>query len=75
MRQGIEFEVTDSHASLFIQYTMAIRALRAAMFGIQGSGNLYRDWYLNVTDMRGREARVAREIMTCRLCTRARGPL
>lgn len=31
MRSGIEFEVSDSHASLFIQYTLAIRAgLRAA---------------------------------------------
>jgi len=25
-RQGVEFEITDSHAGLFIQYTLAIRA-------------------------------------------------
>ena len=31
MRQGIEVEVTNSHAALFIQYTLAVRAaLRAA---------------------------------------------
>jgi len=32
MRQGIEMEVTDSHASLFIQYTLAIRASVRAAF-------------------------------------------
>ena len=34
MRQEIEFEVTDSHASLFIQYTLAIRAALRAAFPI-----------------------------------------
>lgn len=32
MRQGIEIEITDSHASLFIQYTLAIRASVRAAF-------------------------------------------
>jgi len=34
MRQDIEFEMTDSHASLFIQYTLAIRAALRAAFPI-----------------------------------------
>lgn len=32
MRHGIEMEMTDSHASLFIQYTLAIRASVRAAF-------------------------------------------
>lgn len=32
MRQGIEMEVSDSHASLFIQYTLAVRASVRAAF-------------------------------------------
>jgi HK97 family phage major capsid protein len=32
MRQGIEMEMSDSHASLFIQYTLAIRASVRAAF-------------------------------------------